>query len=308
MTRKRMGTGLLEVFGEQCEVCAGRGIVTHDEPVEHRRANVVAAEHHVPRTENQPPVRTERKGRRRGKGGQGGPEVAPTAPAALHPEPTEAERHAKAEATRAALANIAAAAHAAHLHEGEAASHEAEARKAETRQSAAESARQLAAAEEAAGRPAAVLTFGGEQVVLPYVEHADESAAPALTLDLLTEAFAHLGDSEESKPAAEQAPATEAPAQAPAPSQAQAPAPARAEAEPGTSRGRRVRRNRSASRAQGAANETSIEHRAAGHHEAAAGSLHEAKAPATSPDTAAAKPAPANEPIILGVGVPASEL
>ncbi len=25
MTRKRMGTGLLEVFGEACEVCAGRG-------------------------------------------------------------------------------------------------------------------------------------------------------------------------------------------------------------------------------------------------------------------------------------------
>ncbi|MDQ0849876.1 ribonuclease E [Arthrobacter sp. B3I9] len=312
MTRKRMGTGLLEVFGEQCEVCAGRGIVTHDEPVEHRRANVVAAEHYVPRTETQPPVRTERKGRRRGKGGQGGPEIAPSAPAAFHPEPTEAERHAKAEATRAALANIAAAAHAAHLHEGEAASHEAEARKAETRQSAAESARQLAAAEEAAGRPAAVLTFGGEQVVLPYVEHADESAAPALTLDLLTEAFAHLGDSEESKPAAEQVPATEAPAQAPAreqaPAPAQAQAPARADAESGTSRGRRVRRNRSASRAQGAANETSVEQRQAAPSGAAAGSLHEAKVPATSPDTAAVKPAPANEPIILGVGVPASEL
>ena len=55
MTRKRMGTGLLEVFGEQCEACAGRGVVTHDEPVEHRRANVVAAEHHVPRAEHQPP-------------------------------------------------------------------------------------------------------------------------------------------------------------------------------------------------------------------------------------------------------------
>ncbi|MDZ4091433.1 MAG: Rne/Rng family ribonuclease, partial [Arthrobacter sp.] len=73
MTRKRMGTGLLEVFGEQCETCAGRGIVTHDEPVEHRRANVVAAEHHVPRTEHQPAAaRTERKGRRRGRGGQRG--------------------------------------------------------------------------------------------------------------------------------------------------------------------------------------------------------------------------------------------
>ena len=118
MTRKRMGTGLLEVFGEQCETCAGRGIVTHDEPVEHRRANMVAAEHHVPRTEQQPAARTERKSRRRGRGGQG--TDVQSAPAAVHAEPTEAERHAKAEATRAALANIAAAAHAAHLHDGEA--------------------------------------------------------------------------------------------------------------------------------------------------------------------------------------------
>ncbi len=87
MTRKRMGTGLLEVFGEQCEACAGRGIVTHDEPVEHRRANVVAAEHHVPRTETQPAQRTERKSRRRGKGGQGTPELAPSAPAPSTPSP-----------------------------------------------------------------------------------------------------------------------------------------------------------------------------------------------------------------------------
>ena len=151
MTRKRMGTGLLEVFGEQCETCAGRGIVTHDEPVEHRRANVVAAEHHVPRTEQpQPAARTERKSRRRGRGGQG--TDVQSAPAAVHAEPTEAERHAKAEATRAALANIAAAAHAAHLHDG-GGSHAAD---AGARQAAVErrrSAVELAATEEAAGRP-----------------------------------------------------------------------------------------------------------------------------------------------------------
>jgi ribonuclease E len=133
MTRKRMGTGLLEVFGEQCETCAGRGIVTHEEPIEHRRANAVAAEHYVPRAESQPAARTERKSRRRGKGGQLGLD-APAAPAAVHAEPTEAERHAKAEATRAALANIAAAAHAAHLHDGDAAAgtgqHDAETRQA----------------------------------------------------------------------------------------------------------------------------------------------------------------------------------
>lgn len=323
MTRKRMGTGLLEVFGEQCETCAGRGIVTHDEPVEHRRANVVAAEHHVPRTEHQPAARTERKSRRRGRGGQGGDEQS--APAAVHAEPTEAERHAKAEATRAALANIAAAAHAAHLHDGEAAT----ARDAGTRQAALEAAVELAATEEAAGRPAAVLTFGGEQVALPFVEHADETSAPSLTLDLLTEAFAHLGEAEAAAaPAAQEpalqetaapsvsAPATKAPAArtataAPArtggtgPGRAQAPgSQTEAEAEAGTSRARRGRRNRSASRAQGAANETSVEQRQETR-QAAAVSVHEAKVPAAT--TPAAKPA-AGEPIILGVGVPASEL
>ncbi|GAA2043078.1 hypothetical protein GCM10009720_24800 [Yaniella flava] len=34
MTRKRMGTGLVEVFSHDCEHCAGRGIIVHDEPVE----------------------------------------------------------------------------------------------------------------------------------------------------------------------------------------------------------------------------------------------------------------------------------
>ncbi|QDW30006.1 Rne/Rng family ribonuclease [Arthrobacter sp. KBS0702] len=368
MTRKRMGTGLLEVFGEQCEACAGRGVVTHDEPVEHRRANTVAAEHHVPRAEHQPAGRTERK-RRRGRGGQGSDEQS--APAAVHPEPTEAERHAKAEATRAALANIAAAAHAAHLHDGDATA----APDAETRQAALDAAVEVASTEEAAGRPAAVLTFGGEQVALPFVEHAEEAQQPALTLDLLTEAFANLGDAEAGKtaaavpaaeapeapaepaaaPAAEpaepaaaapsratrgrgrartariqppsartrepqapsrqeaakapaaQAPARQEAAKAPARQDAKAPvamAPVAQAAAADTTAPRRVRRNRSASRAQGAANETSVQQRATAP-SAAAGSVHEAKAP--EPAKAAAKPA-ASEPIILGVGVPASEL
>lgn len=366
MTRKRMGTGLLEVFGEQCEACAGRGIVTHDEPVEHRRANTVAAEHHVPRTEHPPAARNERK-RRRGKGGQGADEQS--APAIVHAEPTEAERHAKAEATRAALANIAAAAHAAHLHDGEATA----APDAETRQAALDAAVELASTEEAAGRPAAVLTFGGEQVALPFVEHADETAQPALTLDLLTEAFAHLGESQggspaEAAPAAKAAPVAEAPAAEPAAPAAAAPSrasrgrgrartariqppsartqeaqtqPAQAPAVRGTAvretavretakapvtqppaakaqaptaqaqapaaaatPARRVRRNRSASRAQGSANATSVQQREAAP-SASAGSVHEAKAPEAT--KVPARPA-ANEPVILGVGVPASEL
>jgi ribonuclease E len=36
MTRKRIGTGLLEAFSENCQACQGRGIVIHEHPVEPR--------------------------------------------------------------------------------------------------------------------------------------------------------------------------------------------------------------------------------------------------------------------------------
>ncbi|MBT2584313.1 Rne/Rng family ribonuclease [Arthrobacter sp. ISL-95] len=310
MTRKRMGTGLLEVFGEQCEHCAGRGVVTHDEPVEHRRANVVAAEHHRPHTEVQQPAaaRTERK-RRRGKGGGQAiaeapaqvhtPASAPVAPATTA-EPQDPARQAKAEATRAALATIAAAAHAAHLHDDEVHRAEEQARAAgqheptSTASGIAASGEAAATAHEAAvqeARSTPVLRFGGEEVALPFVEHHEEpqAAQPAMSLDLLAEAFSHLGaapasEEEAVSVAAPSSPAEEDPEAASVP------------------RGRRGRRNRSASRAQGAANETSVEH-----HDvtvsATQGSAHEAKAPVEP-----AKKVSADEPIILGVGVPASEL
>jgi ribonuclease E len=35
MTRKRVGQGLLEAFSEPCEVCNGRGVIVHTEPIEH---------------------------------------------------------------------------------------------------------------------------------------------------------------------------------------------------------------------------------------------------------------------------------
>lgn len=40
MTRKRIGLGLLETFSEQCDVCAGRGLIVHHDPVvKHRGPN-----------------------------------------------------------------------------------------------------------------------------------------------------------------------------------------------------------------------------------------------------------------------------
>ncbi|MEP6651539.1 MAG: Rne/Rng family ribonuclease, partial [Lapillicoccus sp.] len=34
MTRKRVGSGLIEVFSETCEVCGGRGLIVHTDPVD----------------------------------------------------------------------------------------------------------------------------------------------------------------------------------------------------------------------------------------------------------------------------------
>jgi ribonuclease E len=53
MTRKKLGLGLLESFSELCEVCAGRGIIVHHDPVTKHR---------------QTPQPESRRGR--GKGGQ----------------------------------------------------------------------------------------------------------------------------------------------------------------------------------------------------------------------------------------------
>ncbi|UYN84611.1 MAG: Rne/Rng family ribonuclease [Microcella sp.] len=38
MTRKRLGLGLLETFSETCDVCAGRGLIIHHDPVAKHRA------------------------------------------------------------------------------------------------------------------------------------------------------------------------------------------------------------------------------------------------------------------------------
>ncbi|HXD28790.1 MAG TPA: Rne/Rng family ribonuclease, partial [Arthrobacter sp.] len=113
MTRKRMGTGLLEVFSENCEACNGRGVVTHDEPVEHRRSSGGPAEQNNHKRND----RNDRKprGNRHGKGGEVDHTTEFTAP---EPKPQDPEAEAKAEAARAAFASIAAAAHAAHEQDG----------------------------------------------------------------------------------------------------------------------------------------------------------------------------------------------
>ncbi|GAA1756788.1 Rne/Rng family ribonuclease [Kocuria aegyptia] len=211
MTRKRMGTGLLEVFSEPCEHCAGRGVVVHDHPLEGRSGGATGE------SRDQRPNRTERK---RGRGGRNEQQPARTEQRSAEPDPAE---RAKAEAARTAFATIAAATH----HE-EAAAEEPEraeetAQPAETRpegsgrsrkkrrgkrsrnrgQGADTAAEQQpdvgeapvpAAEEQAPGVPAeqgARLTIKGEVIELPQGHAAVEEPAEAgpLSLDSLAEAF-----------------------------------------------------------------------------------------------------------------------
>ena len=92
MTRKKLGLGLLESFSEPCEVCAGRGIIVHHEPiVKHRRPAAGRAR----RSRSRPWRQRQRRQRQ-----------APTAPPA---EPkAHTGTHAITEDVKHALAQIAA--------------------------------------------------------------------------------------------------------------------------------------------------------------------------------------------------------
>ncbi|MDP5225671.1 MULTISPECIES: Rne/Rng family ribonuclease [Arthrobacter] len=267
MTRKRMGTGLLEVFGEQCEACAGRGVITYDEPLENRRPSGNLEHQHGVRPENtnQQNPRSERKRRRGRSGNTPVEEAVPAAPQPAEPE-TE-EKAAKAAATRAVFANIAAAAHAAHVHDDE-----------------------LHAAQEGAERQAAVLTIGGEEVELPHgsAEAPAPAVAPAFSLDALAAAFEGLGEPAE---AASAGPVT--------PELAAAEAPALARRSPRRS----PRRSRGSRRAQSAAGASEVQQVEA----TAAEETGTVRRASVSQASKATGPS-GEEPLVLGVGVPASEL
>ncbi|MGN7066900.1 Rne/Rng family ribonuclease [Micrococcus luteus] len=101
MTRKRMGTGLVEVFSETCEHCAGRGILIQDTPVERGRSG----------GEQRGEAEGRRRRRRRGNGeGEHTHAAAATTTGAEHADSEdERQRRERAEAARAALHSIAKA-------------------------------------------------------------------------------------------------------------------------------------------------------------------------------------------------------
>ncbi|MBG6218101.1 ribonuclease E [Arthrobacter sp. CAN_A6] len=317
MTRKRMGTGLLEVFGEDCEHCGGSGVVTHEEPVEHRRQGLPQENQQQQQSRQEKQSRNERKRTR----GRSAPQAEESVPVPA-PQPDNPERAAKAEAARTAFASIAAATHASH------ASHEEHGVDA--------------APEPTVQVNEAVLTINGETVTLPRAEGnrpAPAGEEPRLTLDSLTAAFnrapvasdegAQTGTSSNDGASPGSGASSDRAGTAPkngAQSGTEASIPGRASA--GVSSGpaspsfdgsetgavppapRRKRARRAASSAQGSAAGSAIETLVAGSGTApdpdgsTAGGRHVARPaePAPRPTASGA------EPVIFGVGVPASEL
>ncbi|TFB90472.1 Rne/Rng family ribonuclease [Cryobacterium algoricola] len=65
MTRKKLGLGLLESFSENCEACAGRGVVIHHDPVTKHRQTA------QPPQERRPRSKSGNSGNDNGNGGNG---------------------------------------------------------------------------------------------------------------------------------------------------------------------------------------------------------------------------------------------
>lgn len=95
MTRKRLGTGLLEVFSEQCDSCGGRGLLVHDQPLSGRSGGASDFIHRQERTERKRSRAASRNNTRDAADG------------------VDSEKDEKKAERRNAMASIAAALHSA---------------------------------------------------------------------------------------------------------------------------------------------------------------------------------------------------
>lgn len=176
MTRKRMGTGLLEVFSEPCEHCAGRGLLVQDQPLEGRTGGASDFIHRADRDD--------RKRYRHQK-------------AVAHHDlvhEVEGDDDPKSEARRAALANIVAATQ--HSEEGD----DAESRSARKRKRRKRNRRADSNQVEAQNSEQ-TLSIGDEGIELPVADRDDSAEGTsgeqgAFTLESLAAVFEQ-GDDEE---------------------------------------------------------------------------------------------------------------
>ncbi|MPY84668.1 MAG: Rne/Rng family ribonuclease [Actinophytocola sp.] len=194
MTRKRVGTGLLEAYSTQCEHCKGRGVLLSSEP--HQGGSSAD------------------QGRKRGKGK--GEDVAKV------PEQTPEQRESVASAV-AAMANASKAA------AGKGSTKEKEAPKDAPKEPVKEKAKEKA--KEPVKEPAAAKQSAKESAPATEQPATTEKAEPATTGKAEPATTGKIGApattgriGAPAKPAEPEQPATPAPAEEPAPAAAEAPA------------------------------------------------------------------------------------
>lgn len=308
MTRKKIGTGLLEVFSENCEACAGRGVVIHDEPLQ--------GHSHQPQVKqiSDRPTRSERR-RNRAAQEESKPKTQESTPV----DPEEEERAQKA---RVALASIAAASG----HAGEVAVATEGAEKPSTERGAG-------VVQEGRGGPTRP-----EETASEPSEHSSNESTPDTEGDdqqrpkrRRRRGRRGRGGRGQGQPAQDEqqqdseqprqqqgdkvpdepnaAAATSAPS-APAPSDSAPKATSRREPrvavveEPAAAPKRPARRRRAASSAGGADASVTVVNAEVG----ARGTTIVSTSAVATNGGAAVEPKTAEEPVMLGVGVPASEL
>ena len=161
MTRKRVGSGLVEVFSEPCEHCGGRGIVVHSEPIDRGGSSDAAGA----------PGGGSRSGRgRRGQNGSGG--SGSSSGSASSGGAVAAEEPRTPSGPTAA--QIAAAAHAAAMRKAEHGDHEHDAAVA----GAGAGAGEMGATQPAASEPVETEPAETEAVETQPVETEPTEAEP----------------------------------------------------------------------------------------------------------------------------------
>ncbi len=91
MTRKRIGTGLLEAFSESCEHCQGRGLLVHHEPVEQKKPEEDSKRGRRSGRGRGKDNQADERGKGQGNGTQGPPSPKDVAAMARPEQPRESE-------------------------------------------------------------------------------------------------------------------------------------------------------------------------------------------------------------------------
>ena len=183
MTRKKIGTGLLEAFSTPCEHCKGRGVIVSTEP-QRTASNNGGGSQPQSGGGNGGGEKSSRRSRGRGKGDDGAQQAETPVKAEVHAVPSPEQRESIASAV-AAMANASSKAGKDHPHEQVALNGNGHV--TETAEAAEVAEATPEPATELAGEP---VTTPVDEVVVPQDEEPAVEASPEPEAAEITESSA----------------------------------------------------------------------------------------------------------------------